>query len=87
MRSGQIKSLTIRLNDLLGEADELTNMKANREEEIAELNNEATEFRSCGQKLLQDRSQLQSDRAIVESELKQVEQRLGQLDKTGASYR
>lgn len=28
---GQVKSLTIRLNDLLGEADELANLKTRRE--------------------------------------------------------
>lgn len=72
MRSGQMKSLTIRLNDLLGEADELTNMKGSREGEIASLNNQAVELRECGQKLLQDRTQLQTDRTAAESELKQV---------------
>lgn len=87
MKSAQVKSLTIRLNDLLGEADELASLKASREAEIAELNLECTDLREVSQKLQQDRSQLQSDRGTVEGELKQTEQRLAQLDRTTFTYR
>lgn len=65
----KLKSLTIALNDALGEADSLAELKHQRDEDIDQLNDEAQELRAISEKITQDRAGLQAERNNVEAEV------------------